>query len=318
MNGATTNTDHRVTTCGHEQRAPLYGGLLERCCSCGLVMTAANLDFNYSERYFTTDDGSGYDFDSDFALSSDAGRFVPELERLEREGLRGSVLDIGCATGGFLSCARARGWEIAGVELSDFARKTAETRLGTPIASSLDNLPGSAVYDVVTMHHVLEHLHEPEAFLRTSVTPRTRRRVVIEVPNFNSLRSRVHGSGWEDLRPDQHVYHYDPKTLSRLVEAAGFRVTDVMTLGPAVWSLRETLAMARLLAKGLATSSAEASPKHRSAHERPSVATFRRPTGVRYALTEASRLAMLPAVRWLETRLLAERLVVEAEPRNQR
>ncbi len=300
--------------CPHPGWEGVYGGLLSRCTSCGLHATSAQPEFVYDETYFTEDGTAGYNFESEFARAYDAARFESELRRLEARGLKGSVLDIGCASGAFLVHAQARGWEVAGVEVADFARERTESLLGVPLARSLDGLPAGRSFDVVTLHHVLEHIHEPLPFLRDEVAPRVGRLLVVEVPNFSSLASRVHGPRWRDLRPDQHVFHYTPALLSRLLSLAGFRPVRVTTLWEPLWSLRTALNSLRLL-PGLARRPRHDAPQPAGGLAGVSdPAEYRRPTGLRLVLTEASRLALWPMIRGLELAGLGERLVVEAEP----
>ncbi|MCP4654361.1 MAG: class I SAM-dependent methyltransferase [bacterium] len=308
---------------GHDPWRPLYGGLLKRCERCGLVATHEVPDFAYEAGYFDGKTVGGYDFDSAFARALDAARFQAELSRLEKQGLRGTVLDVGCATGAFLAHAQSRGWEVAGVEVAESARRRAERDLNAPIARSLDELEAQAAFDVLTLHHVVEHIPEPLAFLR-QLRPRVKRRLLIELPNFASLASRVHGPQWRDLRPDQHVYHYVPATLRRLAEAAGYTIVRTYTLWESLWSLRTALDVLRLL-PGLVRS-----PRHQAFPRRGTseglgpdgggptavcdVSDYRPPTGAKRVATAVSRIALAPIVAALEAAGLGERLVLEAEP----
>lgn len=300
--------------CPHPAWEETYGGLLSRCTACGLHATAAQPEFVYDETYFTEDGKAGYNFESEFARAYDAARFEPELRRIEASGLKGSVLDIGCASGAFLVHAQARGWEVAGVEVADFARERTSSLLGVPIAGSLDGLPAGRRFDVVTLHHVLEHIHEPLPFLRDEVAPRVGRLLVVEVPNFSSLASRVHGPRWRDLRPDQHVFHYTSSVLPRLLSEAGFRPVRVMTLWEPLWSLRTALNCLRLLPALVRRPRHDEPRPGAGPAEVSDPASYRRPTGSKLVLTEASRLTFRPLVRALELAGLGERLVVEAEP----
>ncbi len=298
--------------CSHPRRQPIWGGVLERCSSCGLVSTAKKPDFEYAEDYFV-EGGGGYDFDSPFSRAFDAERFERELDELEASGLSGSLLDVGCAVGTFLSHAKARGWEIAGVELAGFARDAATRRLGIAVQASLDALPRGQRYDVVTLHHVLEHIHDPAGFLAREVAPRVGRLLWIEVPNFASLAAQTEGPRWKDLRPEQHVNHFEPHVLAALVEAAGFQVLRVRTLMEPLWSLRAGV-------RTLVTLRALAGPRRFGPEDfrKPEPAAAPRwvpPRGLHGAAVLASRIAFAPLARWIERTQRAERLVVEAQPK---
>src|SRR5262249_25362798 len=74
-------------------------------------------------------------------------------ERLE-------ILDIGCATGHFLSLVRSHDLgEATGVEPSEGARRVGRDLYGlTRLFGSLDELPRDTRYDVVVLSGVLEHV----------------------------------------------------------------------------------------------------------------------------------------------------------------
>lgn len=301
--------------CAHALREPLWDGLLARCQTCGLVATSAAPKLDYDAEYFVAG-GPGYDFDSELARAFDAARFAAELDALERRGLRGSLLDVGCALGAFLAHAQARGFAVAGVEVSAFGRQRASERLGVPIADTLGGLPPGRRYDVVTLHHVLEHIEAPLPFLRDEVAPRVAQHLLVEVPNFASLAAQNEGPAWRDLRPDQHVHHFEPATLARLVSAAGFEVLRVTSLAEPVWSAHaalRTLRSLRALA-GPRRFAVEAAAVDRAAAAE-ACAAWRPPAGLKATAIEASRLALRPLQRWIERSLRAERLVVEARPR---
>lgn len=301
-----------LRACAHRSRRAEWGGLVSRCAACGLVATAQVPRFEYAADYFVQG-GTGYDFDSPFARAFDAERFEHELDQLEAQGLRGSVLDVGCAVGAFLVRAKARGWEVAGVELAEYARRVAGERVGVAIAASTGDLPPGRRYDVVTLHHVLEHVHDPVAFLASEVRPHVGRRLLIEVPNFASLAARSEGPRWKDFRPEQHVHHFEPVSLARVVTAAGFAVERVATLVEPLWSLaaaRRTLGWLRTFAGAPRFTPADLPPLGPAR-----VPEWTPPTGLRSAVVGASRAALAPLVVWIERSRRGERLVLEARPR---
>ncbi len=295
---------------------PLYDGLLARCAACGLVRTAGHLRVAYEASYFTAEGTGGYDFEGAFARARDDARFGAELDRLEGLGLRGSVLDVGCATGAFLARAKARGWTVAGVEVADYARSVTSERLGVAIPASLAGLPAGARFDVVTLHHVLEHVADPGAFLQGEILPRVGRRLLVEVPNFDALAARRHGTRWRDLRPDQHLFHFTRRTLPPLLRRAGLVPVAVYTLWEPLWSLRTALdVLAQLPALAARPSAPRAAPGAgpgtAAVHD---VSGWTPPRGPRRAAIEVSRVAFRPLVWALERAGLGERLVVEAVP----
>ena len=87
-------------------------------------------------------------------------------------------------------------------------------------------------YDVVSAFHVLEHIPDSRAFLRTMARwARPGGFVAIEVPNFASVQRRRLREGWSGLRPHEHLVHFTPATLRRTFRAAG--IEPVLVRSPA-------------------------------------------------------------------------------------
>jgi SAM-dependent methyltransferase len=286
--------------------------MLSRCRRCALVLTAKVPDCSYAHDYFV-EGGQGYNFNSPFARAFDAERFERELTSLEARGLSGTILDVGCALGTFLTHARARGWRVEGIETSEFARRAASAGLGMPVKGSFDELPAGVRYDVVTLHHVLEHIHDPVAFLASHLPSRVGRLLLVEVPNFASLGARTDGLRWKDLRLEQHVQHFEPATLRGTLEAAGFQVERIYTLGEPLWSLHAARRTVRSL--GALGGRAHLVPADPPSLPPAPPMDWLPPRGLRAGLVEASRVALLPLVRWIERTNRGERLVAEARPR---
>ena len=153
------------------------------------------------------------------------------LERPEADGRR--LLDVGCGSGAFLAFARARGWEADGTDvvLTPAAAATG-ARLWEGQLPSIDF--GGRRYHAVRFNQVLEHTQDPLAELRAA-------RAVLEpggtlhvgVPNlagFNitlkSWQSRLglKRKRWKHYGALHHLWFFTPRTLARLVAAAGLTV----------------------------------------------------------------------------------------------
>ena len=81
-------------------------------------------------------------------------------------GEPGSIMDIGCGSGGLLYLARKDGWQVRGMELTEkAARDIAEDQgIDVVVANFLEyENPDNVTYDVVVLRHVLEHL--PDSLL---------------------------------------------------------------------------------------------------------------------------------------------------------
>ena len=149
--------------------------------------------------------------------------------RLKDEG---RLLDVGCGDGSFLVLMRSIGWQVSGIEPDPAAAKVARDRHGLDV--SVGNIEDvdlpEAVYDAITMQHVIEHVHEPIGVLeRTYAALKPGGVLSIRTPNLDSLGHVRFRDMWMHMDPPRHLRLFIPSTLSTCVERAGFTVLDVHT-----------------------------------------------------------------------------------------
>jgi SAM-dependent methyltransferase len=118
------------------------------------------------------------------------------------------------------------GWVTTGFDVTDNLAEPVR-KAGIPIfTGNLDVLQDQeGSFDLVTMWHVLEHLHDPAADLRL-----VRRlladggSLLIEVPNSDSIIAKLFRADWVPWDLPRHLSHFTPDSLRRMLEEAGFRV----------------------------------------------------------------------------------------------
>ena len=77
----------------------------------------------------------------------------------------GKVIDIGCGLGFFLSGINSK-WDKYGLEISNFASKHA-SQWGTIHTSDFELFDFKKdYYDAIVLHHVIEHLKNPELLIK--------------------------------------------------------------------------------------------------------------------------------------------------------
>jgi SAM-dependent methyltransferase len=145
---------------------------------------------------------------------------------------RARLLDIGAGSGGYVQAMRALGWEPSAIEPDPGAAAAIGDALGdqalvhADAAEAADFPPGS--FDLITMSHVIEHLHDPREVLqkvRGWLAPAGQ--LHIRCPNYRSLERRVFGRYWFGLDVPRHLWHFSPQTLSALLHETGFVVDRI-------------------------------------------------------------------------------------------
>lgn len=212
-----------------------------KCTSCGLVFISPRLNeagrtaLYDAPAYFQ---GKVYSADGEASESGMATLLQRtwidgRLDLLSRHGVTsGDMVEVGCAYGMFAEAAIARGFTVSAVEFSaDGAEQTAE-RLGIPVHhGELVTSPHPAgETDVVVGWDVVEHVPDPAAFLRRAFELlRPGGSLCLSCPYVTSLPARLLRARWWTLRPDEHLWHFSPATMTAALRDAGFVDVDVTT-----------------------------------------------------------------------------------------
>lgn len=142
----------------------------------------------------------------------------------------GRLLEIGSGYGYFLEAARARGFQVSGVELSRTGAEHAVRELALDVYNGqLGDAPADRA-DVICFWDTLEHVPDPLEFLT-----QVRRRLApggvfaLSVPTIGSLPARLLRDRWWTLKPEQHIWHFTSATLQLVAARAGLVITSVIT-----------------------------------------------------------------------------------------
>ena len=144
---------------------------LNGCAACGFVYTWPRPSPAQLAEYYDPDADDGWDrggnlddpqqlarLEKTFALKRDKGRRLLDViaqwaalpDRPERH-----AFDFGCGAGSLLDVLQDRGWTTTGLEPHRL-REVAARRHRV-----VDEIPDSPVFDLVMVHHVLEHVLQP-------------------------------------------------------------------------------------------------------------------------------------------------------------
>lgn len=142
----------------------------------------------------------------------------------------GKALDVGCGVGKYLHYLGELGWKVYGVDISERA-------IGIAKASGLKNVSrGDSehlpfpddFFEVVNLHHVLEHVISPPRTLKEVYRVlKPGGEVIITLPNFSSWARRVFRRYWSGLDVPRHLFHFHESSLNFILRNNGFGVSEI-------------------------------------------------------------------------------------------
>lgn len=161
-------------------------------------------------------------FNSAYGAGPRAGILLAHLDRRVTLPTNGCMLDIGCANGNILRCFDGAhpGWSLSGLDHSPRWRDTILSLPGVEAFFSDPAEMGKRRFDLIIMSHVLEHIPDPVAFLRSlrgHLTPAGLLYVAVPDIRQNPV----------DLFVLDHCTHFDERTLFQTLSEGGLAPVEL-------------------------------------------------------------------------------------------
>lgn len=215
-----------------------------RCTACGLEAldpspTDDELDRAYATAY--GEGGTKFRASAEVVLRLAADRMARHIHAsLPR---RARIVDVGCGRGVVAGALAHRGCSVVGVERSLDAVRGLDPRVQVCIAPQLSDADlEPASFDAVVCRHVLEHLRDPIGSVQAMQRLlKPGGLLFLEVPNVESLQSRVFRDAWLHRDPPRHLTHFTPTALRTVLSRAGLEIVELrsrfsVVQGPFGWT----------------------------------------------------------------------------------
>ena len=218
------------------------------CNNCGLIFVKENVNENeikdiYSKGYYTGRDERGYKN----YIKKHSNTFLNKISKLSRRFKgnptkdihlinryvkhKGKLLEIGCAAGFFLQEAKKNGWDVTGVEISDFAANFAKDELNLNVFNEkIERIINSGKlkkdqFDVVTLWDTLEHIAKPSSLLKSvNYLLKINGILFFSTLNIDSTEYINNGKNWKYFRPPKHLFYFSESTIKKYLEKYGFDI----------------------------------------------------------------------------------------------
>ena len=224
--------------CRGERAGPLFekaGWAVVECSTCRTAYTERlpteeELSRHYSLDYFKGNrEKFGYvDYAAEEPFNLET--FAPKARRLEeRHPEGGRILDVGCATGGFLGLMSER-WDRRGVELSAELVAASPPPPGVKVwvGRFEEYPPEGGLFDVVTLWDTLDHVKDPAGTLaKARALLKPGGTLAINLGDRSALFARVLGRRWHLYIPPTHLTYFNRGSLTALLREKGFAVQEV-------------------------------------------------------------------------------------------
>jgi len=153
------------------------------------------------------------------------------LKGFEPYRQHGRLLEVGCASGGFLKAAGGEGWSAVGIEISDeLASVGRERGLDIRTCDLCEAGLPTGHFDIGALNMVIEHVTGPTAVMKElHRVLRPGGAVWMHTPNYASTTIKM-APGIENY-PGGHLSCFTPATISLLCRKSGFEVKYLRTTG---------------------------------------------------------------------------------------
>lgn len=134
------------------------------------------------------------------------------------------AIELGCATGSFLTKLADAGWQAEGVELVGTAAAVAQqagfsVHVGTLQSAKL----ASDTYEAALAWMVIEHVPDPKSvFCEFYRILKHKGQLAFSVPNVSCWEPFVFGRSWYVWEVPRHIQYFGPRSLRRLLRESGF------------------------------------------------------------------------------------------------
>ena len=193
-----------------------------------MVYVTPRLTFKELEEFYAT---SYFEYIDSY--EKDFNRRIGAIRWIRKYKSSGKLLDIGCSVGSMLEAADKH-FDPLGIDVAEWALEKAREKGLKVKSGTLEGIKfQDETFDVVTFTEVIEHIHDPLAFL-TEVHRILKPDGVIYLTtgNIEGLRAKRDGAKWYYLTPQYHICFFAPRTIRKILENSGFEVMEIGGLFP--------------------------------------------------------------------------------------
>jgi len=143
------------------------------------------------------------------------------------------LLEIGCGSGAFLARMRSLGWNVFGIDPDPAAISWGlQTHNLDVTCGTWEQMRFPAdFFDVITMNHVIEHVHDPIGLLtecQRILCPGGK--VILTTPNADSWGHKMFTGDWRGLEPPRHFMIFSTRNLEECTRRSNLQTLTLRSI----------------------------------------------------------------------------------------
>lgn len=209
---------------------------VEKCSACGFLFTNPRPDENEIQKYYESSDYISHTDDKKGVINKVyhvvRNKAIKEKYTLVNSfGTTKKILDYGCGTGSFLEYCKEQKWDTTGAEPNKNAREILTQKgINALMPNEISSLEKGS-FGVVTLWHVLEHVHRLDETVNTIKSLLVDDGVlIIAVPNHTSYDAQYYKEYWAAYDIPIHLYHFAPNDIKTYFSKNGFTLEKVLPM----------------------------------------------------------------------------------------
>tara|TARA_Y100000746_G_scaffold209997_1_gene200021 strand:- start:647 stop:1468 length:822 start_codon:yes stop_codon:yes gene_type:complete len=182
-------------------------------CECGFIYLNPRPDEEEISKYYSSKAYSPHSNTSIFYKTAQSFSFRWKFKLINRYvGKNKQILDYGSGKGEFGDYLDKKGFNVNNYE---------------PILDSFNSLIDNKKYDIITLWHSLEHIHDlPKALDCIYKALDNKGYVFFAIPNIDAVEKGFFDKDWVAYDAPRHLYHFNEKSLNKLLSKHKFKIIE--------------------------------------------------------------------------------------------
>ena len=219
----------KCQVCGSKKKEIIFeknGFIHVKCKNCSFIYVDPILKPKVQEKTLKKENSYINVLKNKINIQLDNLRFRYGLQKFNINKKNKKILDFGTGYGLFLDNAKKYNWDCYGYEINKDCMKILKKK-----NMNIDNSFKKNFYDAITLWLVFEHIPYPNKLLKKIyLSLKKGGKLLINVPNVNSLSSLILKDKCTMFSGSQHVNHFSDSTLEKILKKNNFRLKSMETI----------------------------------------------------------------------------------------